>query len=165
MRVYLGRFFIFLSFIVMSMESNAQNCNDRIKESTPESRFKISGGEAIDLKTGLIWSRCPVGQTWNGTTCTGSVIRHTWSEAMTLTSSGWRLPNIKELASITETACADPALNISVFPTTDLAYYWSSSPSVSDSDRAWAVSLYTGNSGMWEKDGRIRLVRLVRDLL
>lgn len=64
-----------------------------------------------DPQTGLYWDRCSVGQTWNGTTCTGQAIELNWQDARdyvaTFTNqqakggySDWRLPTIEELSGI-----------------------------------------------------------------
>lgn len=64
-----------------------------------------------DAKTGLMWDRCSVGQSWNGTTCTGEAIQLNWQDAKDYVKkftnqqakggySDWRLPTIQELSSI-----------------------------------------------------------------
>lgn len=64
-----------------------------------------------DAKTGLMWDRCSVGQSWNGTTCTGEAIELNWQDAKDYVKqftnqqakggyNDWRLPTIQELSSI-----------------------------------------------------------------
>lgn len=64
-----------------------------------------------DPKTGLMWDRCSVGQSWNGTTCTGEAIKLTRQDAQDYVKkftneqakggyTDWRLPTIEELSSI-----------------------------------------------------------------
>lgn len=64
-----------------------------------------------DPKTGLYWDRCSVGQSWNGTTCTGEAIKLNWQDAQDYVKkftneqakggyTDWRLPTIEELSSI-----------------------------------------------------------------
>lgn len=64
-----------------------------------------------DAKTGLMWDRCSIGQSWNGTTCTGQAIKLNWQDAKDYVKqftnqqakggySDWRLPTIQELDSI-----------------------------------------------------------------
>lgn len=64
-----------------------------------------------DPKTGLMWDRCSVGQSWNGTTCTGTAIQFNWQDAKDYVAkftneqakggyTDWRLPTIEELSSI-----------------------------------------------------------------
>lgn len=64
-----------------------------------------------DPKTGLYWDRCSVGQSWNGTTCTGTPLGLNWQDAQDYVKkftneqakggyTNWRLPTIEELSSI-----------------------------------------------------------------
>ena len=61
--------------------------------------------------------------------------------------SDWRLPNIKELASIVEQACYDPAVDLGVFPGAPSYWFWSSSPNANDASNAWYVYFYDGYDG------------------
>ncbi|MCX8521150.1 MAG: DUF1566 domain-containing protein, partial [Rhodoferax sp.] len=70
-------------------------------------RFNQNGAEVTDRRTGLVWARCSLGQSWNGSTCTGTASTHTHEQALAQAqtanvggASGWRLPNVKELASL-----------------------------------------------------------------
>jgi hypothetical protein len=84
------------------------------------------------------------------------------------TGVAWRLPNIKELRSIIEERCADPALNKSVF-TPDIpnlsispVEFWSASPYADDPDYAWSVELNRGYPRINEKTRKFHVL-LVRD--
>lgn len=111
-----------------------QACNSSIPETTPSSRFQDLGdGTVLDTKTGLTWMRCSVGQSWAGASCTGAALKMNWAQALQLANhthfadaSNWRLPNIKELASIVEESCSYPSINSAVFPNTSGANFWSS---------------------------------------
>ncbi len=105
----------------------AQTCNyDSIPATAPASRFTDNGdGTVTDKTTGLQWQRCSQGQAWSSGTCTGTATAHTWQAALQLAEaasyagkSDWRLPNIKELASIVEQACNYPSIDLAVFPGT-----------------------------------------------
>jgi hypothetical protein len=155
--------------LLLSVPATAQTCNKRITPSTPDTRFSVSGDEVTDLQTGLIWQRCSVGQRWDGTTCSGDTTRHNWSEALAMAAGDWRLPNIKELMSIVETACVNPAVNLTVFPfpATASFKYWSSSPVDYGNSFAWGVGFYGSGvgfygsgAGMYNKDSD-KYVRLV----
>ncbi len=125
-------------------------------------RFAVNGSEVTDRQTGLVWARCSVGLSWNGTTCVGAFafLTHEAALATAQAQTGWRLPNIKELVSLTDDGCADPALDASVFPNGMNRYYWSSSPSTIGS--AWAVSFgYGGVDALLRSYGSVA-VRLVR---
>lgn len=139
-----------LSYLALSVYmvsvAQAQTCNPNIVRTAPDSRYELvvgsGGSEVLDKKTGLIWQRCSLGQTWNGTTCTGAAIRHTWTDALAQAKSlgnGYRLPNIRELKSLTERACMEPAINSKFFPNTTNDGYWSASPYGGDDNSAWYV--------------------------
>lgn len=106
-----------------------------------------NGQEVTDSKTGLIWRRCSEGQTWNGNVCTGSASIYNHEAALThataqalAASQAWRLPNVKELASIADNTVELPAINSAIFPATPLGSFWSSSPYVSSPSETWGVS-------------------------
>lgn len=110
-------------------------------------RFTLSGAQVIDKRTGLVWARCSVGQTWDGSTCTGSptYLRH--EEAMILAeqTNGWRLPNVKELASIVSRPCI-PAIDDLAFPATPLGGTWTSTPNPTPTSiSAWTVEFLDGS--------------------
>jgi hypothetical protein len=119
--------------------------------------------EVLDSKTQLIWARCTVGQSWNGSTCAGSATTMTHEAALNhaATQSGWRLPNVKELASLADKGCLSPTIDASVFPNTIDTAYWTSSPYVGSSNLAWFVSFGGGNvsGGLRGYGYYVRLVR------
>lgn len=63
-------------------------------------------GEWRDPATNLVWKRCSLGASWNGSTCVGEVTRFKFfgdiGKAIKSipAADGWRLPEIHELASI-----------------------------------------------------------------
>lgn len=126
-------------------------CSSQIESNTPNSRYQIlgDGSEVKDLKTGLIWQRCSLGQHWAGSGCDGAPARYTWPQALATAKTGgdrWRLPNVKELYSLVNIACYNPAINEPIFPDTANNGYWSSSPSTltpnsaADPAYAWTVN-------------------------
>ena len=147
--------------LLLSVAATAQTCDDRVSPSTPDTRFSVSGDEVTDLQTGLIWQRCSVGKSWDGTTCSGRATTHNWSEALAMAADDWRLPNIKELMSIVEEACVEPAVNLTVFPATVSSWHWSSSPYTYSRNGAWGVGFCGSGAGMYHKDSELP-VRLVR---
>ena len=157
--------------------SQAQTCQTNIKNKTPDSRYQLlnNNSEVKDLKTGLIWQRCSLGQTWSGTSCTGKTTEYEWKAALQAAKkmgSGWRMPNVTELSSLLELACYFPAINEDFFPDTIHGMFWSSSPSAYRSSRVWCVSFYNGgvisneseysNQTGYQEGGFCRYVRLVR---
>lgn len=172
----------FLQSSAARLSSNgSQTCRASIEPSTPTARFSTDAdGNVIDADTGLMWKRCSEGLTGNGCSAAvggGSIsyaaLAHTWQQALNRVEtvnatsgdpeinpgdySDWRLPNVKELASIIERSCHNPALNRSVFPgdykdrtintesgRTDIRF-WSSSPDVTNGSVAWTIQAYDGN--------------------
>lgn len=60
-----------------------------------------------DTDTGLIWMRCNLGQTWNGSGCDGEPKQYTWWDAIKTTDTlsfaeknDWRVPTASELGSL-----------------------------------------------------------------
>jgi Protein of unknown function (DUF1566) len=115
--------------------------------------FSADGTEVTDALTGLVWQRCFLGQAWNGTTCSGPIVGYSHESALLQAQArnvsnspdGWRLPNIRELASLVDRGCENPALDGMAFPAA-FAVVWSSSPLPSiGEDRAWSVYFGTGD--------------------
>jgi len=89
-------------------------------------------GTVTDTSTGLTWMRCSLGQTWDGSTCTGKAGLYKWDQASAFTGSfafagqsDWRLPNIRELNTIVDSSAASLAADI--FPNSPSMTIWSSS--------------------------------------
>ena len=147
-------------------------CNNAIIASTATADFTINGdGTVTHKKTGLMWKRCSEGLSGNDCAI-GTITRHSWQEALqlvkTINSNGgfagytdWRLPNVKELASIVERKCVSPAINTTIFPATADGYYWSASSYADHPTRAWHVYFGDGNNDNFSKDLKLH-VRLVR---
>jgi hypothetical protein len=154
-----------------------QQVNTYIPNQTPDSRYQLhNNGTVTDKWTGLMWQRCSLGQIWDGSssTCTGSVTRLNWQEALQQADShslagysDWRLPNRKELRSIVAYDRHRPAINTTVFPNTPSFTWWSSSPYAGSTQEALYVTFFVGGAGFINRDSRcgerescgVRLVR------
>lgn len=153
----------------VSISTIAQECLSDGLETTPNDNFEaVTTSTLLDTTTDLVWRRCAEGQTWDGSTCNGEAVKYTWQQALQLAHEasnedllGWRLPNVKELATITERDCVRPAINSSLFPATPPDDFWTSTPSADDPDRAWVVAFFNASHSIKEKD-RFIYVRLVR---
>lgn len=160
-----------------SLAYSAQSCNTTsIQPSTPTANFVVdtTNGTVFDKATRLEWKLCAEGMSWNGNTCTGTATTHSWQAALglvqTVNQNGfaskkdWRLPNIKELMSIVEVQCSQPALNSS-FPVNQMGQYWTASASKSlgglSGLSALQVDFATGKEGLLFKSNALQ-VRLVR---
>jgi Protein of unknown function (DUF1566) len=151
------------------------------------------GREVLDPGTRLAWSRCLVGQRWDGRQCAGSptLLRHAdaQTQARTLsreTGQRWRVPRVPELQRLVRRGAEglDPRL----FPGAPADWHWSSTPSLSresvnpynygsvmrgqtgseqpDSSfvNGWAVHLGDGQARQDVPKTSKLAVRLVRDL-
>lgn len=155
--------------------ATAQTCQTgSIVASTPTERFTDHGdGTVTDADSGLMWKVCSEGQSYNVGTggCDGAVAATPWQGALQQAAavnaagfagqSDWRLPNLKELNSIVERQCVDPAINLDVFPATPSSWFWSASPYAGRADYAWYVAFDDGLDGVYYKSGSAA-VRLVR---
>lgn len=124
---------IIATLLLMLSSTNYAACNSSIIRTAPDSRYELlnSNTEVKDKKTGLIWQRCSLGQTWNTTSCISNAVTYHWVDALQAAKNiggGWRVPNIKELDSLIEQACYSPSINEVIFPNTQSGSYWSSSP-------------------------------------
>jgi len=161
--------------------NSLHECNYLMPGYTPDRFQDLGDGTVYDNRTGLVWQRCAYGQTWDSTegTCTGIAQTLTWQEALQNAPSGFRLPNIKELASLLNLQCYGPALNATVFPRAPSSPIvasnedpspglWSATASVipdagGQHTNAWAMGTYegrlfpdlktTGNFALYVKTG------------
>ncbi len=116
----------------------------------PEPRFLREGETVTDRLTGLIWTQ-------NADLGGGPV---TWEAALSAAGSlngkgggqnGWRLPNIRELASLTDMGTHSPALPQG-HPFSNVAdAYWSATTSIYDPSYAWTLYLTDGPIGVGHK--------------
>jgi len=155
---------LLLTTLLAANVQAAQVCNDHIQTSHPAGFTVNQDGTVTDNQTKLVWKQCLEGL--SGADCaTGTASTFTWDKALQHAASqtGWRLPNIKELASIVELKCVDPAINLAVFPNTPSSGVWSGSPYAGYSGSAWHVFFYNGNEDYYDRSHGYYHVRLVRD--
>ena len=142
-----------------------------------QARFNYSanGSEVTDSKTSLTWRRCSEGQRWNAGTCSGTAALYNNDQARELAQSqaGWRLPSVKELASLIDPGRKSPSIDLTAFPATPSNMFWTSSPtahnwfwasasSQRDVPGAWGVNFYTGKLHDEVQYHQLLHVRLVR---
>jgi hypothetical protein len=136
--------------------AHAQTCVVGVRASNPSSTYEIDvpNGTVTDVRTGLMWDRCPRGQ--SGVACAGAATTFTWGNALFDAANAnvanykgyndWRLPNVKELESLVETCRVTPSINESAFPATPSSGFWSGSPGASDTANAWYVGFFSGSA-------------------
>ncbi len=154
----------------------AQDYNSDMKKTTPTDSFSIhNDGTVTDNETGLMWKMASEGQTWNAGTVTGSATKYAYANVEArvdsvnagtagenYTHDDWRLPTIKELASISELAAYSPAINLEIFPNTlDSLVFWSSSLWEGNAGFEWCVDFKYGVVNKFDKTDSC-YVRLVR---
>ena len=141
--------------------------------SLPDKRFKLlTDDTVVDQQSHLVWMRCSIGQHWDDKkqTCRGEAEAFTWLQANNYQNeqSGgdnrWRLPSIKELSSITDLSCYNPAINLQLFPNTPASHYWSATPFSNRTGHFWLVQFLNGENHT-DTGKRLAYVRLVKALL
>jgi hypothetical protein len=146
-----------------------QNCSD-FPPSTLTADFEKNddSGTVTHSITGLMWQVCDYGQTVEGGKCIGNAEQLNWQQALLAAKASnqggyddWHLPSIKELASIVEHNCVEPALNLNVFTGAQNANYWTNTTAVNKVDYAWAYQFSDGKNNLKNKTSDI-FVRLVR---
>jgi hypothetical protein len=120
----------------------------------PPGRYTITGGMVRDTLTKLTWQQ------------TASSQRFPWANAnsyclgLNLNGTGWRIPTMRELATIVDIHQIALMIDGTAFPGTQADWYWSSTPAVLASN-AWAVDFYSAGTGYFPMSTSY-LVRCVR---
>lgn len=161
--------------VAVSTAGAAAECNTLLRQTFDSNAVTIeTAGVVVDTKTGLMWMRCSLGYQWQDNTCVrqeGKPAEFAWPEALQAAVTAksfagyndWRLPNKKELSSIVEAACFDPAINLTVFPATEAKGYWTSTPNNFNESFAWAVNFINGDHVSTSRTNLFG-IRLVREI-
>lgn len=144
--------------MVQADHNSYHQCNFAIPGYVINRYIDNQNGTVTDSATGLIWLRCNLGMEWNQElqACVGYPQYENWKDSLQSVAlynaeqlaiganSDWRLPNIKELASLTQLQCVYPSIDTEIFPDSASAY-WSSTPAYSEK-----VDTYDGESTFQE---------------
>lgn len=151
-------------------------------------RFLAQKQTVIDTRSDLMWSRCLLGASWNGTTCEGRPTQYGWQEIHDLVKtlnyagySDWRVPTLEELKSLAVRKSSPPELekfylDNEVFPIPNcqgkqtaaglnsnghICWHWTDSPIEGSRHYAWILYFgYGYGSANYEADTfPLRLVR------
>ena len=130
-------------------------------------RYAVGADPAVvsDRWTNLVWRRCRLGTNYVDGACVGDPKRMTWATALEAANGtpGWRLPNVKELASLT--TLDDGQMDGTAFLGVRDGRFWSSTPDARGAGAAWRVQFDDYGALTWGPaavDDRA-MVYLVRD--
>jgi hypothetical protein len=146
-RLQNNRWLLTIAFAVTCLASSP------VQAKAPKGRYTIANGEVTDNMTGLIWRQAlnPGAVVFAdvATVCTG------------LANGPWRVPNVKELATLLDPTTNAPAIDAEVFPKTPVAPMWSSTPDARDAGYAFAVDFGFGDVGHYavDKTYQVRCVK------
>jgi Protein of unknown function (DUF1566) len=163
-----------LAGLSMWQAAGAQQACTDAASSLPSARFHDNGdGTVTDVESKLMWMRCAGGQQWQGQRCVGAADAYGWADAQQHADkvsrdgaaffNDWRVPALRELATITDRGCENPRTNLAVFPDTPAGPFWSSTarPGENAGERVLALSFGAEGVMFARKDERFHL-RLVR---
>ena len=107
------------------------DCRDYL-DSEDYGRFEVKDqGIARDTENGSEWFRCSVGERFLRGKCVGDPLYMRWESGVSMVEEmnekvgeHWRLPTLKELASLRIEGCHNPSVNLNVFPEILVENYW-----------------------------------------
>jgi hypothetical protein len=113
------------------------------RATAPAGRYTIANGLVVDNATKLTWQQAAP----TNTTFTAAQAK-SFCPILTSTfgGTGWRLPNVKELASLLDRSlAAGPMLDATAFPGSPNNAYWSSTPdAAAPTMTGWTVDFSNG---------------------
>lgn len=112
----------------------------------PNQYTEVATGEVRDNYTGLTWQSGFSADTMS------------WNEAVSycrslgLNGQTWRLPSIREAATLVDEAEVAPSINSNIFPNTEYGarsnnWYWASHSAQGNASAAWAINFDDGFTG------------------
>jgi RNA polymerase sigma factor (sigma-70 family) len=108
---------------------------------TGEPGYQIADGQVTDPATGLTWQQAP-----SATTMPASAAP-SYCAGLDLGARSWRLPSIKELATLVDEDRVSPAIDVSAFPgVAPDVWFWSSTVSAPAPPEQWALNFNDGFS-------------------
>ena len=137
---------------------------------TQASEYIARDHVVIDLKFGIEWLRCTVGQVWDGIGCTGKLVKLNQEEiasailqANEQLGGSWRLPTRDELEGLVYHECERPKISKKYFPQTSSEPYWTGEVNRFAKRHMWSVNFFTGHTYGRFFPYQQLAVRLVRD--
>lgn len=131
-----------LSLIALAVVAAFSAGHTTADAQAPSYLYVVNTDTALDTQTGLLWARAPVHQ--YGVSFTQALL-----DCQNLNlggfSSGWRMPNIRELLSIVDARQGTgPQWDRNVFSAAPLSSYWSSTPVAGTPTSAWIFTFTPG---------------------
>jgi len=112
----------------------------------PNQYTMVATGEVQDSYTGLIWQQAfsPATMAWTDAAA--------YCTSLALNGHTFRLPSIRELATLVDEAQVAPAINRTMFPGTKYGsksnnWYWASHKAAGQATAAWAINFDDGFTG------------------
>jgi len=87
----------------------------------PPQRYELRGDVAYDTRTKLSWQRATAAQVYSSLAAAQA-----YCSSLDLDGTGFRVPTLRELATIVDTGRTYPAIDTNTFPNTSSQIYWSS---------------------------------------
>ena len=165
-------------FVLLAIVIAISGCGRRLPPDCREfleiedyGRFEITGnGIARDTGFGIDWFRCSVGQRFLRDKCVGEPLYTHWESGVSTVSEmnekaaeHWRLPTLKELASLRIEGCGNPSVNLNVFPGILVENYWAIDESPHFGFRC-GMYTFSGATSCRLFDNLERPLLIVRDL-
>jgi hypothetical protein len=112
----------------------------------PNQYTVVATGEVMDNYTGLVW------QQGNSAATMTFAEAGPYCASLGLNGQTWRLPSIRELATLVDEAQVAPSINRTMFPNTQYGsrsnnWYWSSHAARGNAQAAWAINFDDGFTG------------------
>lgn len=112
----------------------------------PDQYSEPATGEVLDNYTGLVWQK-----DYSDGTMSFSEAQ-SYCESLGLNGQSWRLPSIRELATLVDEAQVAPSINRTMFPDTQYGsrsndWYWGSHAARGNASAAWAINFDDGFTG------------------
>ena len=139
----------------MNTSLSKLTCIFIILATTASSQFFEKEHTVRDVRNGISWLRCSVGQTWNlqEQTCLGEIVKLNQQEipiaiaqASEQLGGNWRLPTLKELQGLVCETCGPPKIKNKYFPNVSPEAYWSGKKNFLNKRMYWTVNFMTGHS-------------------
>jgi RNA polymerase sigma factor (sigma-70 family) len=103
--------------------------------------YQIADGQVTDPATGLTWQ-----QAYSATEMPAAAAA-SYCASLDLDGYSWRLPSIKELATLVDESAVSPAIDVSAFPGVPAdVWFWSSTVSAPSPPEQWGLNFNDGFS-------------------